>query len=72
MRGAKLTWERYIEDENAKLHAIGVAKQELLQAQVILTLYEIRSPVSGVIGAILKKEGEAVKELEGVFRIRTK
>ncbi|MBI1915833.1 MAG: sigma-70 family RNA polymerase sigma factor [Planctomycetes bacterium] len=70
LRGAKLTWERYIEDEKAKRHAITVAKQELQRAKFILNSYEIRSPVDGVITAILKKEGEAVRQLEGVFRIR--
>jgi HlyD family secretion protein len=70
LRGAKLTWERYIEDEKAKLQGINVAKQELQQAKVLLDLYEIRSPVDGVIAEILKKEGEAVRQFEGVFRVR--
>ncbi|HKB42405.1 MAG TPA: hypothetical protein VKD72_38620, partial [Gemmataceae bacterium] len=70
MRGAKLTWERYVEDERAKLQGINVAKQELQQAKILLDLYEIRSPVDGVIAEILKKEGEAVRQFEGVFRVR--
>jgi RNA polymerase sigma factor (sigma-70 family) len=70
IRGAKLTWERYVEDEKAKFQAINVAKQELQQAKVLLDLYEIRSPVDGVIAEILKKEGEAVRQFEGVFRVR--
>src|SRR5262245_7549390 len=70
LRGAKLTWDRYIEDENAKFQAINVAKQELQQAKLLLDLYEIRSPVDGVIAEILKKEGEAVRQFEGVFRVR--
>jgi len=70
IRGAKLTWERYTEDEKAKFQAINVAKQELQGAKVLFDMYEIRSPVDGVIVEILKKEGEAVRQLEGVFRVR--
>src|SRR5262249_38078523 len=36
IRGAKLTWERYIEDEKARSQAINVAKQELQQAKILL------------------------------------
>jgi HlyD family secretion protein len=70
IRGAKLTWERHIEDDKAKKHAINIAKHELQQAKILLAMYEIRSPVDGVILEILKKEGEAVRQLEGVFRVR--
>ncbi len=71
IRGAKLTFERYVEEEKAKFQAVNVAQQELLQARVILETYEIRSPCDGVIGDILRKRGEAVRRLEAVFRIRT-
>jgi RNA polymerase sigma factor (sigma-70 family) len=70
LSGAKLTWQRYLEDSKAKVSAITVAKQELQRAKFLLNTYEVRSPVDGVITAILKKEGEAVQQLEGVFRIR--
>src|SRR5262249_54471858 len=70
IRGAKLTWERYIEDEKARPQAINVAKQELQQAKILLAMYEIRSPVDGVIVEILKSKGEAVRQFEGVFRVR--
>jgi multidrug efflux pump subunit AcrA (membrane-fusion protein) len=70
IRGAKLTWERYIEDDMVKKHATNIARQELQQAKILLAMYEIRSPVDGVIVDILIKEGEAVRQFEGVFRVR--
>ena len=70
IRGAKLTWERYLEEEKAKKHATNIAKQELQQAKILLAMYEIRSPVDGVIVEILKYKGEAVRQFEGVFRVR--
>ena len=42
----------------------------LAQAETILSMYEIRSPVSGTLQKIYKHPGEAVKSLETVFRIR--
>jgi multidrug efflux pump subunit AcrA (membrane-fusion protein) len=69
-RGALLTWQRYNEEVEQKRQNINVALAEREQARTILERHEIRSPASGVIEAILKKEGEAVKWLEPVFRIR--
>jgi len=40
------------------------------QALAVIRDHEIRSPVDGVILEILKKEGEAVRQFEGVFRVR--
>jgi WD40 repeat protein len=70
IRGARLTWERYIEDENAKFQAINVAKQELQQAQTLLKLHEIRATVPGVVKEITKNLGESVKEQDQVLLIQ--
>ncbi|MBI1918513.1 MAG: HlyD family efflux transporter periplasmic adaptor subunit [Planctomycetes bacterium] len=70
LRGAKLTWERYIEDENAKLHAINVAREELQQALTLLSLHEIRAKISGEVKEINKYLGEAVREQDQVLLIQ--
>ena len=70
MRGALLTYHRYAEEAVSKEQAIKVAEQELFQARKILEMHEIRSPATGVVEVIHKKDGEAVKRLEPVFRIR--
>jgi RNA polymerase sigma factor (sigma-70 family) len=46
------------------------AKLELKKAQTLLEMHEIRCRTSGVIQAIAKYPGEAVKKLETVFVIR--
>jgi RNA polymerase sigma factor (sigma-70 family) len=70
MRAGQLNYERYVEDAKSREQAIPVARAEVARAQIILRSYEIRSPVRGVVVAILKKRGEAVRALEGVFRVR--
>jgi RNA polymerase sigma factor (sigma-70 family) len=69
VRGAKLTWDRYVEEENAKIAAIKQAQAELRAAHTIVQMHEIRSDISGVIKAIYRHKGEAVKALEPVFLI---
>jgi hypothetical protein len=59
---AKLTWDRYIEEEKAKAQNINVAREELKQAYVTLGLYELKAKSSGVVKDIVKYKGEAVKE----------
>jgi RNA polymerase sigma factor (sigma-70 family) len=68
-RGARLTRDRYIEEEKAKQAAVRVAEQELLTVLTILKMHEIRSPSHGVLKVIDKKPGEAVRELETVLQI---
>jgi WD40 repeat protein len=70
LRGAQLTWDRYKEEAVAKRHAISVAKQELQQAQTLLTLHEIRATISGVVKDIFKLRGESVKEQDQVLLIQ--
>jgi RNA polymerase sigma factor (sigma-70 family) len=70
MTGALLTYNKYVEETKTKEPAIRVAKQELNQARKILEMHEIRSPSRGVIKAIYKRPGEAVKALDTVFLIQ--
>lgn len=53
-----------------KQKAAEVAKLELKKAQTVLEMHEIRARTSGVIQAIAKHPGEAVKKFETVFVIR--
>src|SRR5206468_1316490 len=47
MRGAKLTWERYIYGAMSKTQAISVAAAELKQAQTTLEMHALRSTIPG-------------------------
>ncbi len=67
--GAKLTWERYKEEERARAAGVAAAEAQLKIAQTVLARHEIRSSLRGVIKAIYKHRGEAVKSLEPVLRI---
>lgn len=67
--GAKLTARRYQEEEAAKKVEILKAQAELARAITLVRLYEIRTPVSGVIRSIGKKGGDAVKSLETVLTV---
>src|SRR5262249_4746551 len=66
---AKLQWDRYSYEVIAKKEAVNSATHELSKAQVVLQLHEIRSRVRGVLRAIHKHPGEAVKNLETLFEI---
>jgi RNA polymerase sigma factor (sigma-70 family) len=70
VRAAKLTYDRYFYEEISKKAAIARAEAELRQAQTVLRMHEIRSPVRGVIRDIYKNRGEAVRALEPVVQIR--
>jgi WD40 repeat protein len=70
LAGAKLTWERYVEEEKAKQAALEVARREVSQTDTVLRLHEIRSPLNGVVRRMLKRTGESVKETDlAVLRI---
>ncbi len=68
----KLNAERYAEEEKSKAAGVRVAEEQVMAAQAVLEMYEIRSPVRGTVKAILKSRGEAVKSLETVVRIQPK
>jgi HlyD family secretion protein len=64
LRGAKLTWDRYFFEEISKREAIKEAEAALNASLTVLKLHEIRAKVSGVIKAVNKQAGEAVKGSE--------
>jgi RNA polymerase sigma-70 factor (ECF subfamily) len=70
VRAAELTYSRYKLEAVGKAEAVKLAELELEQAQILLDLYTIRSPITGTVESILKQRGEAVKEYETVFGIR--
>ena len=70
LRGGLLQYNRYFQETISKEEAIKVAQQELNKARKVLEMYEIRSPSRGVIQAIYKRPGEAVKALETIFLIQ--
>ncbi|MFN4258700.1 MAG: efflux RND transporter periplasmic adaptor subunit [Gemmataceae bacterium] len=69
MRGAELTWIRYIYEAIAKQQAIKLSESELRQSQTVLKEHEIRSKIDGIIKMIYRRPGEAVKAMEPVFHI---
>jgi WD40 repeat protein len=70
VRGAKLTWDRYIYETYSKQEAITVAEQELNQVLTTLTMHEVRSDISGTIKTMYKSRGEAVKNQDPVVQIQ--
>ncbi len=67
---AKAASDQAVEVIRAKQAAVRQAQAGLKEAQIVLEMYEIRSPVHGVVKAILKSRGEAVKSLETVVQIQ--
>ncbi len=54
----------------SKQKAAEIAKLKLKKAQTVLEMYEVRARTGGVIQALAKHPGEAVKKFETVFAIR--
>jgi multidrug efflux pump subunit AcrA (membrane-fusion protein) len=71
LRMAKLTWDTKLFEGASKKQAIKQAEAEEKLAQTHLGLYEIRSPVRGVITKIYNHAGEAVRAYEPAFQILT-
>jgi WD40 repeat protein len=69
MRGAELTWKRYIYEAISKTQAISVAASELKQAQTTLEMHVLRSKIPGRIKTIYKSRGEAVKNGDPLLQI---
>lgn len=67
--GARLTAARYREEEVARRAAVTVCEAELEQAKTMLTTYQIRSPVRGVVRELCKVPGEAVRAGEPIVRL---
>ena len=69
-RLARTQWKKADYEAESKQKAVEVAKLELKKTQTLLEIHEIRCRTSGVIQAIARHPGEAVKKLETVFVIR--
>jgi RNA polymerase sigma factor (sigma-70 family) len=65
-----LTRDRYRAEESSKQEAVRAARLDMQRAQLILAMYTIRSPVSGVVQRIHRQRGEGVRSLETLFEIR--
>jgi WD40 repeat protein len=70
LRAAKLAWERAAYEAIGKDAAVTLAERELSQAETVLRMHQLCSTTAGVLKAILKQPGEAVKALEPVFQIQ--
>jgi WD40 repeat protein len=67
---AKLAWYKHYYEAVSRKEAIALSRLELHQAETVLSTYEIRSTIAGVIKRIHKNPGEAVKALEPVLEVR--
>jgi WD40 repeat protein len=70
MQGALLSVHRYTEEETAKRKAVIKAQREVNAAMTTLDMHEIKSAVPGVVRAVYKNRGDAVKNLEPVLEIQ--
>jgi RNA polymerase sigma factor (sigma-70 family) len=71
LRGAKLTWDRYFQEEISKRAAVKEAELEVQAAQSRVRKHEVHSPVRGIITKIYKQRGEAVRAYEPVLQVLT-
>jgi hypothetical protein len=67
--GAKLTWDRYTVEEAVQAGLVRQARRELRAALAALQMHEVRSNVRGVVQAVSKHRGEAVRDLETVAEL---
>jgi multidrug efflux pump subunit AcrA (membrane-fusion protein) len=72
MEQARLARARAVEQVEGQQAEWEAARGEVKQAQTILGLHEIRSPVRGVVKAIYNYSGEAVMSLQTVLAIEVK
>jgi len=69
VRDRELTAARYAEEAAAKKEEVKIAILQHKIAGTVVRMHEIRSPVAGVIRAIYKQRGEAIKALEPIMLI---
>jgi multidrug efflux pump subunit AcrA (membrane-fusion protein) len=67
---ARLARARAMQKAEGQQAELEAARGEVKQAQTILGLHEIRSPVRGVVKAIYNRPGEAVMSLQTVLAIQ--
>jgi len=68
-REKKLARDKFETESQSKKAHIAVAEGDLRNAEIIVEMHEIRSPVNGVVRTVLKGPGEGVKALEAVVEI---
>src|SRR5262249_671043 len=68
-QAAILTVRRYHGEEIAHAAAVKVQQAELEKAKTAVEMQQIRSGVRGVVKAIYKERGDAVKALEAIFAV---
>lgn len=69
LRGAEMTYHRYMFEAMGKDEGIKKARAERQQSQTVLEMHQVRSTVGGQIRSIYKSPGESVKASEPVFLI---
>jgi WD40 repeat protein len=67
---AKLTWERYKYEVISKSEAVHLAELERAQARTVLEMHAIHATIPGIVKAVYKRPGEAVKSYEPVLQIQ--
>jgi hypothetical protein len=67
---AMLTKIKLEEEFVARQAAVAVAEIDVFQAQLQVDLYQVRSPVRGVIDSFVRRPGEAVRKFEPILRLR--
>lgn len=61
--------ERYAQEMNKGREEQETARKELDKAKILLDLHEIRSGLAGEVTKVFKRNGEAVKQGEALFRV---
>src|SRR5262249_32831713 len=69
-RGALLAWNRFIQEEVAKQAALVQAAREVVAALTQLRMHEVRAPITGIVRAVYKTRGDAVKTPDAVLQIQ--
>ncbi len=68
---AQVTFSRYTNEEEAKKAAVKKGQRELSAAQTTLRMHQLKANISGVIRAVYKQPGEAVRNLEAVLQLQS-
>jgi multidrug efflux pump subunit AcrA (membrane-fusion protein) len=69
-REAKLAADRYALEARSKKAELEVGQAEFRRAEILLRYHDLRSRYKGVVKAVLRQPGEAVKAGETVIRIQ--
>lgn len=69
VQASQFAYQRFNADVQSKQNALKIARLELDRAQLVLSSYEVRSPVRGTVRRITKRIGEAVQQFETLFYV---